>query len=555
MSASTSSSKLKYIWQTSIQDQWQRMEALEQKMEEAVMRKRRRIANLLDEMPSFRKSHLRLFISHKEKEEAASTTADTADAAVTSNSGKHFEISIEGKLLIGHLDHIRAKEVDDALYGGQVNPDVDPSDRSQYRGGISERESDTPIEPIQFTHFLDQFQADLYTVWQPIPETTPYAKTTPHNKTPTTKRQKGKRQSPAAHSQQQQHNCEESLQASSKTTLVWRREVESGDASNNNTIATSKDAQAFILPYSSPTLPPPGFQFHYVVAELQLWMRPAGDEVVYQPSPALAKALFPQHLNERRVPGSTPGKSSKRSHKKQKTATTDDSVTTAGIETSKEIIPLQNDIFVPALLTMKEIVSAFFHYVRFKSLQIPEEAPVVNCDKTLQSLLECERFNFADLQFLLTTKHLIVDATHEASSFTYIVGAAAAPQHIMSLDMDVHVPSLFHYRCRELLRRLKQREFEYTSSRTKARNWLSGRSSSDDKVRQLLEDCVTGQGYTTQHIGSWLALARASPDGSEARETAKLDAQLCLLLERAQHHATAAQAAWDVVEMCSGKRG
>jgi hypothetical protein len=286
-------------------------------------------------------------------------------------------------------------------------------------------------------------------------------------------------------------------------------------------------------------------------------MRPAGEEVLYQPSPALAKALFPQHLNERRVPGSTTGKSSKRSHKKQKIATTDESVTTAGIET-KEIIPLQNYIFVPALLTMKEIVSAVFHYIRFQNLQIPEEAPMVTCDKTLQSLLECDRFNFADLQFLLTTKHLIVDATHEPCSFTYIVGgdAAAVPQHIMSLDMDVHVPSLFHYRCRELLRRLKQREFEYTSSRTKARNWLGGRSSggSDDKVRQLLEDCVTGQGYTTQHIGSWLALARASPDGSEARETAKLDAQLCLLLERAQHHATAAQAAWDVVEMCGGTR-
>jgi len=479
------SSRLTEIWQTH-NAQWQRIDELEKNMEEAVMRKRRRIANLLDEMPTFRKSHLRLFVSHKVIKEQA------------------YEIIVEGKLLVGHLDHKRAKEVDDALYGGQVNPDVDPSDRSQYRGGISERESDTPVEPIHFTHLLDQFQAVVYTVWQP---------TVFESKTPS-KRHKGKRHSPA--------NLEDMLQSSLKTTLVWRREA----TPSHPAIGISPDSHAFILPYTCPESPSPDLKFHSVVVELQLWPRPAGDERLYQPSAALAKALFPQHTNI------VPAANRKRARKQD----------------AKEIIPTVNEIFAPSLLTMKELVSAFFHYIQFKNLQ--DEQSIINCDKTLQALFECERFNFADLQFFLTSKNLIAEATREPSSFTYIVAPENDPV-VLSLDMDANVPSLFHYRCRELLRRLKQREFEYTSSRTKARNWLVTGRASEDKVRQLLDDCVTGHGFTKEHIGGWLALARAAPEGSEARQTAQLDAQIAYLLDRAEHHATGAQTAWGVVQACN----
>ena len=484
------SSRLKQIWQTHSK-QWQRLDELENCIEEAVMRKRRRIANLLDEMPTFRKSHLRLFISHK----VIRATAQT------------YELIVEGKLLVGHLDHKRAKEVDDALYGGQVNPDVDPSDRSQYRGGISERESDTPVEPIQFTHLFDQFHATVYTVWQ---------SNIPDLKTPS-KRQKGKRQSPAY--------LEGALQASPKTVLLWRREVTPADTP---TIATSPDSHAFILPYSCPEPPSTDLTFHSVVVELQMWLR-SGDEVLYQPSVTLGKALFPQHANAAPL---------------KKRARRD----------GKDAIPTENELFAPSLLTMEEIVSAFFHYIQFKKLQNEEEKSIVVCDKTLQSLFECDSFNFADLQFFLTSKNLISDATNEPCSFTYII-SPDNEHSVLSLDLDANIPSLFHYRCRELLRRLKQREFEYTSSRTKARNWLMTGRASEDKVRQVLDDCVTGQGFTKEHICGWLALARAAPEGSEARQTALLDAQICYLLDRAEQHATSAQAAWDIVESCRSGNG
>jgi hypothetical protein len=483
-------SRLSQIWQQH-QEQWKRIETLEQNLEEAVMRKRRRIANLLDETPKFRRSHLRLFVTHK-----------------TIDADKHeYEIIVEGKLLVGHLDHERAKQIDDALYGGQVNPDVDPSDRSQYRGGIAERESDVPVEPLYFTHLLDQFQATLYTVWQPV-----------DLKSPVSKRQKQKRPP-----------VEENFQTSSKITLKWTRERSETD---QNTVATSPDSHAFVLPYACPEVPSTDLQFHSVVVELQLWTRP-GEDILYQPSPSLAKALFPQHTNERFVSGRKV---------KPKKPPSQPPEQDAGEE---KAIPLTNNFFVPSLLTMKEIVMAFFHYISFKKLRDESLPSIIKCDKTLQSFFDCERFNFADLQFLLANKNLVTDATTEPSDFTYILSPESHP---ITLDMDVHVPSLFHYRCRELLRRIKQREFEYTSSRTKARNYLLSGQASEDRVRQTLEDCVTGQGYTSQHVGTWIALARAAPDGSEARQTAQLDAQICFLLEKAENHAKAAQAAWDVVE-------
>jgi len=425
---------------------------------------------------------------------------------------RSFEIIAEGKLLIDHLDHKRAKEIDVALYGGQVNPDVDPSDRSQYRGGISERESDIPIEPIHFTHFFDKFKVVVYTVWQPVDTV----------KLPS-KRQKGKRQLTSFES--------------------W---------------GNSLDSHAFVVPYTCPKAPNPSLKFHSVVVELQLWLRP-GDDTPYQLSPSLAKALFPQHINERTQNTTARVKKKTRTTMKQQ----QQQHYSSSSNCDRENIPTLGSVFVPSFLTLKEITTAIFHYIQFKKLQDEHEQSMIQCDKTLQLLFDCEKFNFADLQFLLTNKNLILDASTMPSSFTYIINQSSnsknksasdhQKQKELSLDIDVNVPSLFHYRCRELLRRIKQREFEYTSSRTKARNWMMSGRPSEDRVRQLLEDCVTGHGYTSNHIGAWSALARAAPHKSEARQTAQIDAQICYLLDRVEHHAKAAKVAWNVARAISGR--
>jgi SWIB/MDM2 domain len=476
-------SRLPVIWKAYL-DSCQRIDELEKRMEDEVMRKRRRIANLLDEVSSFRKTHTRIFVSHR-------CVGETS-----------YEIIIEGKLLVGHLDHQRAKEVDDMLYGGQVNPDIDPSDRSQYRGGISERESDTPVEPIYFTHLFDEFQAKVYTVWHSdISDTRmPF------------KRLKGKRQSSATSGL---------LERSSNTFIHWKREP----STSNPDVGTSSDSHAFVVQYTCPDTPSDDWTFHSIVVEIKMWPRP-GDQGLFLPSLNLAKEIFPEHVNQLSI-------------KRRIQEESDDNIAT------------NNEVFVPSFLTMEEIVLTFFQYVQVKKLQDKDHPSIVICDKSLKSLFECDRFNFADLQYFLLNKNLVSDARHEFCFFTYIIHPKQLEiSSLQSVDLEVYVPSLFHYRCRELLRRLKQREFEYTSSRTKARNWLMTGRASEDRIRQLLDDCVTGQGYTRDHLSGWLALARAAPEGSEARQMALLDAQISFLLDRAECHAKAAKATWDFVEKC-----
>jgi hypothetical protein len=228
-------------------------------------------------------------------------------------------------------------------------------------------------------------------------------------------------------------------------------------------------------------------------------------------------------------------------------------------------IPLDNDILVPPTLTMKEIVSAIFFYIQEKRLQDELEPSVILNDKVLISLFQCDRMNFADVQQLLFSKELVTDATKEAIVLTYVMTHdSASPSFrespnseqtpsVLSFDTDVYVEGLFHYRARELLRRIKRREFEYTSSRTRARNLLVAGRANDELVRGAIEDAVYGRGYTPDYIPIWLALAKAAPAKSEARAAAQMDAKMCLLLERLEHHCRAAQAAWQVVDACRGE--
>lgn len=128
----------------------------------------------------------------------------------------------------------------------------------------------------------------------------------------------------------------------------------------------------------------------------------------------------------------------------------------------------------------------------------------------------------------------------------------------LSVDVDVAVPGLYHDRTRELLRRVKRREFEYTSSRTKAlKSMLSGGTPScppdENEARRLVEECVSGKGLTTKrHVPVLVALSNAAPAGSEARNAAIVDARVAMLLERLEHHGRRARACWEIVEACRG---
>ena len=469
-------SSLDSIWKNHSM-KWKRIEILESKIEEGVKAKRRRIAALLTELPAFRKSHLRVFLTH---------SLDTDGC---------YSLLLEGKLLIGHLDHTSANDMD------KIHPpcvEVDPNDRNQYRGGMSEREADEKVIPVLFSHFFDMATFVFTTKYAPIHMTLPVVKT------------KGGRKSQKRNIDQEDSKL---IPDPAVTTLTWER---------NQTLphtGTSPDTDGFTVKYVPVNQPPNGYHVHSVVVDITLAPR-NGDQDLYKPSTTLAAALFPQHKNEQRV------------------------------------VVNENNVFCPSLLTMPEVIETFFHYVQFKKLLV--EDSIIACDKLLQGLFEVERLNFSDLQQVLFTKQLVQLANNDRVLLTYCMTPdtghnACSPLQgaipsLLQFDMDVFVPSLFHNRAREIFRRIKQREFEYTSSRTKARNFLLASKCSEDLIRLNMDECTKGQGYSMEaHFPIWLALARAAPEG-EARRSAQLDARLCMCLNEARRRAEAAQEAWDVVE-------
>lgn len=125
-------------------------------------------------------------------------------------------------------------------------------------------------------------------------------------------------------------------------------------------------------------------------------------------------------------------------------------------------------------------------------------------------------------------------------------------QNMLSCDVDIDVPHLFHSRCRDILRRIKIREYEYTSCRTKALRTVELTKAAEDVVKDRLENIVKGKALTAGHLPVLLALAKAAPKGSEARISAHTDAKTSLLVERLEEHCERARACWEVVEICRG---
>ena len=497
MASPSSSSRLEALWEDH-ERRTRRIEELERRLDENARRKRRRIANLLDEVPVHRRSHLRVFLTHN----------------------KNFTLSIEGKLLIGHLDHLSAKEFDeDAKAEGRSSHEDDDdalarsSDpRVPYRGK-DQNEGDVPVDKVMFTHFFDKLHVTMQTVFQK-----PVVK---EQLSPPKKTSRSKAKTKAIMDAN-------SLKTSFTKDYTWTRDM-------------TGDASAWFVKYT-PVTPPEGQEIHSVVSTVKLWPRPA-NETLFKPSDALAAQLFPEHA---------PIPPKKKKGKKKPS------------EEEEEEIPMDNNIVIPPSLTMKEIIMALFHYIQEKNLTDADEPSVIVNDKVLTSLFQCDRMNFADVQQLLLTKQLIIDVTREPIVLTYIMTkdssspalGEAAPEHIpqvLSFDTDVYVEGVFHYRVRELLRRIKRREFEYTSCRTRARNLLTAARANPDVVNRKIEDAVVGRGYTLEHVPVWLALAKSAPPNSETRAAAHMDAKICSLLDRLQHHTQAAKAAWNVVDACRGE--
>jgi chromatin remodeling complex protein RSC6 len=543
-------SRLPAIWDH-YNKQLDQIDELEKRLDEQANRSRRRLACMLDQTATHRRSHLRLFVTHKYDSELSKYT-----------------LVVEGKLLVGLKDHASAAIVEQegahaivkatepapsplaAAAAARAEADAvastSKSDRNQYRS-VGEKEED-PVEPVIFTHFFDKVVIRFQTIYQPIEN--PNTPSLTPKKGRSAKRKSDKIEViPTIHPKH--------LKSSETTKIVWTK---------NQT----PDAHAFMVAYTnkeSQIPPPPDMKFHSVVANITMHTTRA--EPCYKPNAELADKFFPKHRND----DARQQRSTTSVHKRKKTESDE-------AQESSSVIALENEIHVPSLLNMDEIIMALFQYIYDKKLQDPTDKSLVVCDKVLSGLFEGDSFNFSQLESLLLSKELITEVTADEDpiNLTYILtestaslqvplgtsdpaaatakeettdGSVQTPQPL-SFDMDVSVPALFHYRTRELMRRIKRREFEYTSSRTKARYLLVASRGNEDIVKNKIEQVVSGRGYSAENIPIYLALAKAAPANSEARASAQTDAKICSLLERLEEFSRGAETAWDLVDACRG---
>jgi len=644
----------------------EKIEELEMRLDEHVSRSRRRIMNLLEQTPSHRRTHLRMFVSH---------FFDRFKGIWT--------LSIEGKLLVGNIDHVNAAKVDsegvmtarviaeekedekkskkkkrsnkkstalsdnkDASEGGAqsssntlgVNtasnnnataPTATP-DRSQPSYRIGEKEED-PVPPLTFTHCFDKLKVTFRTIYQPrVPTLGKTNASSLSSSSFSKKSRSNKRKSSGQQAQEEPVALNPKLlKASKPTKMVWRK-------------SNSIDSHAFFVKYNnhfSERPPPPGMRFHSIVAKIELYPIRPGTRIgmskhqfqhqqdidakpVYQiVHPVLAKRFFPRHGLESK---NGAGVSQSKANDLDGTKIGDNDNNPQKQESSHPMavsddpIPLENDIRVPSFLTYNEISMSIFRYIQDNKLHDPTDRSNILCDKLLTEIFEVESMSFGQLKQLLIQKKLIKRAGAPSSPdakfaspqkgsgsnsskeepvmpvvLTYVmneqttsphvptgyeeetkkpdesssaVSAANAsaiakrraaystpedPDHnptVLSFDMDVAIPSFFNYRARDLLRRVKKREFEYTTCRTKARYLLVAAKGNEDTIKTRIEKAVSGQGYEVENIPVFLALAKAAMPHSEAREAAQIDARTCDIVGRVEEANRSVELAWEEVE-------
>ena len=645
--------------------QLQRIERLESRVEEHVSRSRRRIMNLLEQTPSHRRTHLRMFVSH---------FFDKFKGIWT--------LAIEGKLLVGNLDHANANKVDkegvlsareiaeekkeEGNKNKKARPNEKPgsssdnaatssgvaqsscsapdantaaasgsgmsatpiSDRIQQSYRIGEKEED-PVPPLTFTHCFDKIEVTFRTIYQP--RGTGSAKANLSSSSFTKKSRSNKRKSSGQPAQDEDVAVNHRLlKASDPTKLVWKK-------------SDTTDSHAFFVKYNnhfSERPPPPGMRFHSVVAKIELYPTRPGTgvnvnkfqfqhqqdvnaEPLYQiVHPVLAKKFFPRHAFEDSAKDSK-NKEDQSQSKGEDSGGAKDGASESNsqqqqqpFKTAKEeVIPLENDIRIPTFLTYNEITTSIFRYIQDNGLHDPIDRSTIICDKLLTEILEVESMSFGQLQQLLIKKDLIrrvgAPSSSETSSLltpqksgginnqkqepvmpvvlTYVMNEQTTSPHVptgyeeesekqdetsaasssaiarrraayatqedpdpnptvLSFDMDVATTSFFNYRARDLLRRVKKREFEYTTCRTKARYLLVAAKGNEDAIKTRIEKAVSGQGYEVDNIPVFLALSKAAIPHSEARGAAQIDARACDIVGRIEEAGQSTELAWEEVD-------
>ena len=615
---SLADSRLESIWLDHLA-QYRRIDDLEKRIDEHASRLRRRVVNVLETTPSHRLSHLRLFVSHHDRSPAseALVSAHAAAAATTTSTDssnskpRKWTLAIEGKLLIDHLDHESAKAFDDRLkeefqkrHGVSADHSSLAIATSVNTTNTSPSEEEEAIAAIKFTHFFDKVVAQFQSVYQPITEaasasgqtagatgpSTPKA-STPKASASNKKSRSAKRQKTATTSAVE---VEEPapvdprlLTYSDPQEFTWNKTITTitnaipaegnkpGKPAGITTSTTTKDAHAFFIHYESPP-PSAGMMLYGSIATVQLYPS-RGPDQRYKPSKDFAKAFFPKHIVAI-PPPVLPTTSIAEAKKADEDEQDDESATPSKYKRRAPTPPahqtgphaLENAVHVPTSLTMKEILTSLYTYIHDHKLTAENDPTLIENDKKLQGLFQCESMRFHELQTQLMQSKLILLLPKPApivvkylmKANTVIPGTssdvqdgAAAPPEILAapittdLHNDVYVPNLLPSRARECLRRIKHRELDYTGSRTKARYLIMASKAKDESVvKAKLDQAICGT--TIGDLDVLACLAKAAAPHSEARTVAELDAKIAFLLDQVEASQQAAQQAWDLVDLC-----
>lgn len=585
------------------QKRLQKIDTLERKLEEKVAEKRTRALNILDELPTFRSSTLRLYITHTFEEAVEKETKvvsvetppqihpsidnpfapiptppppQTKEIVVESNVNKWSTV-IEGKLLVTDKDHQSAAAFERASKalalkdGGRVyqtqndSESIDTSDMSLRERTATrfmhDREGEEHLVPVKFTHYFDRISVTFQTFQEDKAMAEMLGK-----KTPSKRNKKKNAKSPTPPPVLNKYSTN-----GLKTSLFWNRERATAPGSGASK-SFSMDTHAFHALYTEPC-EEEGLE-NTVVATIRLHRKEL--KAKYKPSSTLCSSLLP-FLVPKKAP----------------------------IEHSETAPPEHNDVQIPTVLTMEEAVGAVEFYVRENKLwtRDAEGTMKITNDDKLEQLFGVKEMTMGELQRLFLSRGLLVpcilgtpgdspvvlkyvltkdkatnakdaaksdndkesedkldqpipkrrrvDDKMDNSAHSAVSDNEFIP-NLLTCDISVDVAHLYHSQCREILRRVKIREYDYASCRTKALRTVEHTKASEDTVKDRLENIVRQRGLTTGHQPLLAVLAKESPEGSETRIAAHLDMKTALLVEKLEDHVERASACWEIVNKSRG---
>lgn len=497
------------------QSKMQGIEALEERLEQRVHQARRRLLSL--HPSATRETHLRMFLSHSYVPEITKSGAMAAlmKGQDTKPSPPIWKLHIEGKLLVDHLDFEAANQFDSTAKFKVPSDAANKMDEEEVAADAKIR------PPVKTSQLFHKITVGFQTIFEPIKP----AKSLTKKKKP--RRTSMSKSTPIV---------EENPKMPSKKQVISYK------------CCDQPGADVWSFQYIEPPSPDPlKWKVGYVVATVDLYRRlqyntSLGHKRFRIKSLALQKALFPHH-----GPVTTDALTGKKRN----------------IRDAIADIPTHNEVHIPTSLTMEEITNAFYTYIRDKKLaSVGDLASAGNpnlvvADKVLQDLLGMEHFPFSQLQQLLFTRYLIEPIAHEDPiRIAYIMETSNASVlgepggDTLQFDVDSTVPSLFPVRVRQLMRRVKQREMDYTAARSKAR-YLIPHGRDDRRLKEVIETASheVNADWTPLH----LALAMGAPEPSEARNVSQCDAQLCYLMGQLEERVPEAAKARERCEMMNEK--